>query len=143
MDRWVVAVEAAWFIVPVTLAGACCLVVAEELSEAPGSLRWGWWVPSLMAVITVVTGFGTLTYDLYPGVTPPLAGTVLGHPAFVGVFGLGTVVWMLSAGIAPGLVFRAAALSTGLRRGRLCAQQRNSKGERERKSSDTDHRWLP
>jgi len=118
-SSWVVAVEAAWFIVPITLAGACCLVVTEELSGAPGSLRWGWRIPSLIAVITLVTGFGTLTYDLYPGVPPPLAGTVLGHPAFAGVFGLGTAVWMLSAGIAPGLAFRAAALSTGLRRGRL------------------------
>jgi DNA-binding CsgD family transcriptional regulator len=118
-SSWAVAVEAAWFILPITLAGACCLVVAEELSGAPGSLRWGWWIPAITAVITVVTGFGTLTYDLYPGVSPPLAGTVLGHSAFVGIFGLGTVVWMLSAGIAPALAFRAAARSTGLRRGRL------------------------
>ena len=116
---WVVAVEAAWFIVPITLAGICCLVAAEELLDAPGSLRWGGCVPPDWRPSGLVMGFGTLTYDVYPGVPAPLGHTILGHPAAAAAFGVGTVVWMLSATIAPALVFRAAATPTGLRRGRL------------------------
>jgi DNA-binding CsgD family transcriptional regulator len=119
VSPWVVAVEAAWFMVPITLAGACCLVAAEELTETPGSLRWGWLVPAGVGAGGMIVGFGTLTYERYPGVPAPLGDTALGHPALAAVFGIGSALWMLSTTIAPVLVLRGALRARGLRRGRL------------------------
>jgi DNA-binding CsgD family transcriptional regulator len=116
---WVVAVEAAWFMVPITLAGACCLVAAEELTEGPGSLRGGWLLPTGVGAAGMLVGFGTLTYEPYPGLPAPLGHTVLGHPAMAVVFGVCTALWMVSTTLAPALVLRAARRSRGLRRGRL------------------------
>ncbi|WP_269455279.1 helix-turn-helix transcriptional regulator [Occultella aeris] len=118
-SSWVVAWEGAWFIIPVTLCSICCLVAAEELLEAPGSLRWGGIVPVALAVCGLVTGFGVLTYEPDYAASAPLGRTVLGSPAADAIFGLSTLGWMVSAALAPTLVFRAAGRSVGLRRGRL------------------------
>jgi len=119
-SAWVVAWEGAWWIIPITLSGICCLVAAEELLDAPGSLSWGRIVPAALAAVGLVLGFGVISYaDVYPGVPAPLGHTILGHPAAAAAFGVVNIVWMLSATIAPALIFRAAAHSAGLRRGRL------------------------
>jgi hypothetical protein len=71
-SAWVVAWEGAWWIIPITLAGICCLVAAEELLDAPGSLRWGRIVPAALAAVGLVLGFGSISYDdVYPGVPHP------------------------------------------------------------------------
>lgn len=117
---WVVAWEGAWFIIPITLTSICCLVTVEELHENPRYSAVGRLVPTALAVCGLVLGFGSVDYqEVYPGVSPPLAGTVLGEPAVAAVFPVVTVAWMLSVTLAPILAFRSAAHSAGLVRGRL------------------------
>lgn len=117
---WLVALEGAWFMLPILLCGACCLVAAEELSTACGSLRWGWRVPAALVGLGILTGLGAVDpASGYPELSAPLADTPVAGPVGQVVFGLITVAWMLSTGIAPLLVLRAARRASGLPRGRL------------------------
>lgn len=119
VTTWVVALEGAWFMVPITLCGAACVVAAEELLDQPGLLGWVWRLPAALALAAVVTGFGAAAPEPYPELTAPLAATPLAGPVSVLIFWVAMVGWMLSAALAPAVVLLRARDAAGLARGRL------------------------
>ena len=71
VTTWVMALEGAWYLLPITLCGAACLVAAEELLNRPGALGWAWQLPAGLALVAMVTGLGVVAPEPYPELAAP------------------------------------------------------------------------
>lgn len=126
-----VALEGGWYVVPVTVCGVAALVGVEEISGKPGALRWWRVVIAAITAVTFVVGlFAVTPAEACSGAVCPDAYLRLGDgvgafiPASASttleiVFGVITLMWMLSVAVTAVVAWVCAARATDLRRARL------------------------
>lgn len=119
--RFVAGLEGAWWMVVLTMSALTAIAAVEKIS---GRARawWRWQAAIVLLLLgSIVLGLAVVDpSETYPGLTAPLAGTVLAtFPGQVGFYAL-MVAWMIGCAAAPVIAWRAAANAPrgGVRRAR-------------------------